>query len=368
MPTVIFQGRAAGRSEYKLNKNDREPSAKKGHAGICEREKSERILHRLEDFVPRSVTDQIKPYLLPPQDLLSTRLEEIRLRKGRRVFLTLGGAFGKRNLVLDHTVGESEMTEIFARMCDGSLYAYGESIIKGYVSVGEGIRVGVCGRASVDGGRILGVYDPTALNIRIPCADVELDNDLVAFFRDRIKRGLGVLIYSPPAQGKTTLLRSLALALSGGSEPMRVSLIDSRDELGSFSGHAELSLDVLCGYPKAEAMNIATAFMNPEVMICDEIGTLDEARSICAAQNCGVPLIASAHADSLQALLRRDAIRELHDACAFGSYVGIRISDGGGFNCEFFDREEAFATRANDRSAFDTDRRSGVQHFRSADG
>ena len=367
MATVIFQDKFKDTATRKSAGDFYMKNGCERQATPYSKEKNERILKRLYDFVPGRIMTQIAPYLLPTDAISLGRLEEIRLRRGRRVYLTVGTPSGKRNLVLDQTVGESEMSEIFARMCDGSLYAYGESIIKGYVSVGEGIRVGVCGRASVDGGRILGVYDPSALNIRIPCADVVLEEALVSFFRESIRCGRGVLIYSPPAQGKTTLLRALALALSGGGEPMRVSLVDSRDELGSFSGHAELSLDVLCGYPKAEAINIATAFMNPEVIICDEIGMLDEVKSICAAQNCGVPLIASAHADKIQALLCREAIRELHASCAFGSYVGIKISRLGRFDCEFFSREEVEQILANDRTASDTCLRSGVEHFRGAD-
>ena len=122
---------------------------------------------------------------------------------------------------------------------------------------------------------------------------------------------------------------------------MRVALVDSRDELGFLPESRRLSVDVLTGYPKAEGIYIATAFMNPEVIICDEIGSPEEARAIASAQNCGVPLIASAHGEDILSVLRRPSMRALHDAYAFGLYVGIRIARDTGFSYVFHSREEA---------------------------
>ena len=268
------------------------------------------------------------------------RIEEIRLRSGRRAYLTISGRGIKRNVALCTVLTEGELSEILDRMCDGSLYAYSESIIKGYVSLGEGIRVGVCGRASVEDGRVLGVYNISALNVRLPCGTVKLERGFLERVRAEIMLGSGVLIYSPPAQGKTTMLRSLVFALSGGVEPLRVAVVDTRDELGAIASDEALSLDVLCGYPKAEGIRIATAFMNPQVVICDEIGDEREADAISEAQNCGVPLIATAHGSDPRSILQRRGMRRLHEVGAFGIYVGIRIDAGGGFACRVSRREE----------------------------
>lgn len=268
------------------------------------------------------------------------RIEEIRIRSGGSVYITLGGRGIKRNVSLERTVSSDEVAEMLEQMCDGSLYAYKESIVNGYISLDKGVRVGVCGRASVEDGKILGVYNVSSLNIRLPCKVSAVDSNLVETVRRAVIRGEGVLIYSPPSQGKTTLLRSLSRELARGVSPMRVVLVDTRDEIGGLLGGEKLSLDVLFGYPKADGIRIATAFMNPQVIICDEIGMDDEASAIAQAQNCGVPLIASAHGSSAEKVLKRNGMRLLHEVGAFSLYVGIQISDGGKFEYRIQKAEE----------------------------
>lgn len=256
-------------------------------------------------------------------------IEEIRVRGGRRAFLTVGSAGGKKNLALESYLSPDELADTLKRMCGGSLYTYSDSIVKGYLSLGDGIRVGVCGRAATERGRILGVYDISSLNVRLPRINVRVDSQILSFVRKTVANGKGVLIYSPPAQGKTTLLRSLARELSGGASPLRLTIVDSREELALSARLGELSADILSGYPKAEAIHIATAFMNPEAVICDEIGGEDDVRAICEAQNCGVPLIASAHGEDIRSLMRRPSMLALYETGAFGLFVGLRISSEG---------------------------------------
>lgn len=270
-------------------------------------------------------------------------IEEIRLRRERRSFLTVGRGGKKQNFVMDTLLSGEELSRIFNRMCDGSLYAYSESIVRGYVSLPCGVRVGVCGHASVERGRIIGVYDVSALNVRIPRRDVRADVRLLRKVEANAKRGVGTLIFSPPAQGKTTCLRSIAYELAQGKDAMRVSVIDTREELALMPKNERLSLDVFSGYPKAEGIRMATLFMNPEIIICDEIGGEEEAFAIVDAQNCGVPLLATVHGSDLRSLMRKRGIAELHRARAFGDYVMIRIGGQGGFEYTSYSWEEAEA-------------------------
>ena len=308
-------------------------------SGTASRSLAPSALERVCSLLPVGLALEVKR----AEDTLKSRgerIEEIRLRGGRRAYLTVGGTRGKKNFALASVIENNELAAILKRMCGGSLYTYSDSIIKGYVSLGDGVRVGVCGRAATEKGKILGVYDVSSLNVRLPCGDAELKIEILSRIRKSIELGKGVLIYSPPAEGKTTFLRSLSRELAGGEKPLRLALVDSREELSAVFCAGELSMDVLSGYPKAEAIHIATAFMNPEVIICDEIGGEDDVKAICEAQNCGVPLIASAHGDSICSLLRRPSISSLHKVGAFGLYVGIRI-DGGGFEYTLHGFEEA---------------------------
>jgi stage III sporulation protein AA len=169
---------------------------------------------------------------------------------------------------------------------------------------------------------VAGVYDVSALNIRLPTHIKSVGEPICKLIRAMRERK-GVLIYSPPGVGKTTLLRSVAYKMASGISPWRVSIIDTRGELAlSFDGSGA-TVDLLTGYPKSVGIEIAARTMNPELMVCDEIGDAEEARAIIGAQNCGVPLLASAHGADLGGLLRRTGIRELHIAGVFGAYVGI---------------------------------------------
>ena len=112
---------------------------------------------------------------------------------------------------------------------------------------------------------------------------------------------------------------------------MRTVVIDTRGELAFANEGRDLCLDVLSGYPRRQGIEIATRCLNAEVIICDEIGDYEEAMSLVASHNCGVPLIASAHAGSVEQLLSRTGLRLLHEAKIFGAYVGLERDGRGGF-------------------------------------
>lgn len=264
-------------------------------------------------------------------------IEEIRIRCGRCASLTSE----RGNFILQSIVRREEMERVVDRLCDGSLYAHRDSIAKGYITLSGGVRVGICGRASVEDKRIVGIYDISGLNIRLPMPLRRWGAPICRLLRERAD-GQGVLIYAAPGEGKTTLLRCVAAQMASGESPMRVVVIDTRGELGYSLEGERLCLDVLVGYPRALGIEIATRSMNAQLIVCDEIGDEKEAEAIVAAQNCGVPFVASAHAESVAGLLRRTGIRRLHRAKIFGAYVGIRRQMGGGeFLYTVTDWEEA---------------------------
>ncbi len=262
------------------------------------------------------------------------RIEEIRLRRDRRASLVVSG----RNHMLSTVLDNGELSSTLTGMCQGSLYAFSETINQGYISLPHGIRVGVCGRATSEGGRIIGVREISSLSIRIPCKIINAGNEICDLI-DSFDRTCGVLIYAPPGVGKTTLLRSVAKKLSSGDQPRRTVVIDTRGELSFSNEGDELCLDVLSGYPRRDGVEIATRCLNAEVIICDEVGDYEEAMAIVASHNCGVPLIASAHASSVEGLLSRSGIRLLHEAGIFGAYVGIERDVSGGFKYRIDRRE-----------------------------
>lgn len=264
-------------------------------------------------------------------------IEEIRLRRGQLSTLTSGGG----NIPLGAVVSAEEMGRIFEDVCGGSVYAHIDTVRKGYVTLDGGVRVGVVGRAATEGERVVGVYDISALSFRLPRRILRVGEPVCELLREQNGTG-GVLVFSPPGEGKTTLLRSVIAKMAGGESPLRVVVIDTREELCAFLDSERLCVDVLTGYPRPLGIEIAARSMNAQLVVCDEIGEMDEARAIIAAQNCGVPLLATAHASDVSGLLRRSAICELHRAGVFGAYVGIeRVRGRRDYEYSVTYREEA---------------------------
>ncbi len=250
------------------------------------------------------------------------RCEEIRLRRGGLSTLTISGNL---TVPMKLHLTDEDMNEIVARLCQGSLYAHGDTIKNGYIILPGGLRAGVCGRAASEGGKIFGVSDISSVSIRIPHR-VNSDASLICKLLLDMSYTKGVLIYSPPGEGKTTVLRSAAAMLA--REKLRVAVVDTRGELEFGLTSEALAVDILSFYPKAVGIEIALRTLNAEVIVCDEIGSEDETKALGDAANGGAALLASAHATDIASLMSKKSIRALHESGAFGAYVGIkRVSE-----------------------------------------
>ncbi len=284
--------------------------------------KEERVIPaQLEAMLPFRLTDALRR-ALPEGGII----EEIRLRRGRCASLTVGG----RNIILDTILSGEEIDALLVGLCGGSLYAHGETIRRGYITIPGGIRAGICGSAAIEGGRIIGVSEVSSIVLRIPHKAPEVGAELARLIR-LMKLSRGLLIYSPPGIGKTTVLRGAAASLASGGAPLRVAVVDTRGELAAGLEARMLTIDILSGYPRGEGIEIAARTLGAEVIICDEIGDVGEAEAIVSVHNCGVPLLASAHAGDICELMKKPGIAKLHKSRCFGAYAGLSRVSGRAF-------------------------------------
>lgn len=281
-------------------------------------------------LLPKRLTDALLAAL--PRDGEGCIIEEIRLRAGRYASLTVAG----KNLCTSVLLTEDDLTTLLTHMCGGSLYAYSDTIHQGFITLPGGIRVGVAGHAVCEDGKVIGLREVAGLCIRLPHVHGQIGQPVARLLRHMAATGgapKGVLVYAPPGVGKTTLLRGVTAAMAGGQDPWRTVVVDTRGELGFELGGQGLCLDILEGYPRARGVEIATRTLSAQLIVCDEIGDVEEAMSLISSHHGGVPLVASAHAGTVDELLRRTGIRLLHEARLFGAYVGLSRdpSAGDGF-------------------------------------
>lgn len=276
---------------------------------------------RVLPFLPHHTAMRISD-ILKKDVFMSERISEIRLRRDMISTITADGA---NVFIKEDRCTSAELAQTLAKLTEDSVHTFGESMKEGYISLDGGFRVGICGKVSVSGGKISGIYDISSICIRIPHAVKGVCDEVLSLCSYPL---CGAVIYSPPGVGKTTLIRELASRMSSGIAARRVAVIDTRGEIYLPEMFCDSIADMLTGYPRAVGIEIATRTLSPEVIICDEIGSRDEAEAILFAQSSGVPLIATAHASNFDELCRRPHIRTLCEAKIFRYAIGIARRKG----------------------------------------
>ena len=245
--------------------------------------------------------------------------DEIRAVAGSDIRLTVGGKTVPTGIVC--SVGEMRLAVM--SLCGNSVYSHSETIKEGYVVTSDGVRAGVSGRAVTEGGKILTVADISSVVIRIPSRRPGFADELYGVMMRRTFRE-NVLIYSPPAGGKTTLLRELACLLSTGDEPVRTAVVDTRSEIAQ--GLDGCHIVTLSGYPRAKGIEIAERTMSPQIIICDEIVSDEDLDAVDLAAGGGAAVVASCHSDEKgESRIMREAKRR----GTFGIFYGVS-KDGAG--------------------------------------
>ncbi|MBQ7646608.1 MAG: Flp pilus assembly complex ATPase component TadA [Clostridia bacterium] len=184
------------------------------------------------------------------------------------------------------------------------------------------MRVGVVGRAVLRGGQIDNIKDIDYLAIRVPHLIIGICAPLLARIR-ALERGKGLLIYSRPGVGKTTVLRDLSLSLASTPYNSKIAVIDSRQEIRLPEMERFPLICFYSGYPKGQAIEAAIRSVSPDFIISDEIGSGNEASALFNAVNSGVSIIATAHAGSKNDAMNKPLLTELIERGAFSLFCGL---------------------------------------------
>lgn len=195
------------------------------------------------------------------------------------------------------------------------------TIAEGFLTASGGHRIGICGFGTVKNRETNGISQPTSLCIR-----VARDFDRIA--EPAAKLSGSILILGPPGSGKTTLLRDLIRCKSNigtGS----VAVIDERQEIFPISkGQACFDggerTDILSGCPKAEGIEMVMRSMSPEWIAVDEITAKEDCDALLHAGWCGVDLLATAHAGSVQDLKTRPVYESLIKFSLFSNILVLQ--------------------------------------------
>ena len=276
----------------------------------------------LSRIFPSKLLEEIGGYIKRPN------LQEIRIKEGKPCILILEG----REVIIKYITKREDIKYILQRVSNYSLYAFEEDIKQGFITIKGGHRIGLAGECVMEDGKIKTIRNISSLNIRICREIIGCSNKAIEHL---VKNGrvLNTLIISPPKCGKTTILRDIARKLSGDGK--KVSVIDERSEIAAcYLGVPQMNLgirtDVLDNCLKSEGMIMAIRSLSPEVIICDEIGSIKDIEALVMAFNSGINIVVTLHGYSIDDFFNRKVFSELIENYILDRIVVLNNKNGVG--------------------------------------
>ena len=238
-------------------------------------------------------------------------------------------------------VTAQELSQSLLTLSGQALHTHQMEIAQGFLTLPGGHRAGFAATAVHDAvGRTVNLREINAIVLRIARAfPGAADSGIGQAFSQGVR---GLLIAGAPSSGKTTLLRELARKLAEGavSGCDRVAVVDERGELSGFCD----GCCVLRGYEKGAGMLLAIRSLAPQVILCDELGTLQDVEAVSQALHSGVAVVTTIHAGSREELLRREAGRRLLASGGFETVILLGESPHPGVIREVFSVDELIET------------------------
>lgn len=265
-------------------------------------------------------------------------LTEIRIRRNKPIVVFVKGQpyyLSNNGLCCDIdealVASQDMINEIVYKASDYSIYAVNEQIKQGYIMLESGVRVGICGNVVTENKSIKTIVSWSSLNIRIPH---QVKNSSLSCFDDIINENgiYNTLIISPPGAGKTTFIRDFLYQISNHNYCLNISVIDERGEIAG-GDNSTLDIgnfcDVMSYSTKTDGIAKCLRSMNPNLIVTDEIGNVEDTNCLIDAMNCGVKVLASIHASGIDDLKSKKVFQNLpHNF--FERYIVLSKREGPG--------------------------------------
>lgn len=296
----------------------------------------------LRKILPTEIT-----YVIDARLNLS-RIYELRFRADMPAVINYGGRYyyiGKNGITEDVKgaliVSSDTVKGIVIKATEFSLYSVNNQLVKGYITISGGIRLGVCGEIVRDGGDVKTIKNFTSVNIRIPHEVPGCSLTACSFINDTRLRS--ALIAAPPGAGKTTVLRDLCKNLC--REGIKnLLLVDERCEIAAvYDGRPQLDVgkntDIISNCSKAYAFSYGIRSMRPDLIVTDELMGEEDFGAVAGAVAGGVSVIATIHASTPDELFARVGFKEIFAKKIFSRYVFLSERKGPGTYENIYDAD-----------------------------
>ena len=251
-------------------------------------------------------------------------LQEIRIRANKPIIIKLN----KNEIIIKYKVTSEEILECMQKICENSIYSYQNKIAEGFITIKGGHRVGITGSCVIENGRVININYIGSLNFRIAKQILGCSSGILKYVINQKENTVyNTLIVSSPGAGKTTLLRDLIRQISNGIEkinfnPINVGVVDERGEIAAlYKGIPQndigIKTDIMENVSKAIGMKMLIRSMSPNVIVADEIGSIDDIESINYAVCSGVKGIFTAHGFDFFDLNSNPIFEKLLRTCIF---------------------------------------------------
>lgn len=287
-------------------------------------------------YLPISIREELKK--INPE--INKYAEEIRLRANKPLILKNA----RETLITEYIVKQQEILQTFEKICENSIYSYKRQICDGYITIKGGNRVGIVGSAVIENGQVINMNYISSLNFRIARQKIGCSDFIIKDIIDLENNSIhNTLIISPPGCGKTTLLRDIIRNISDGIKEIEfegktVGVVDERGEIAAMykgipQNEIGIRSDVIDNMPKPQAMRMLVRSMCPDVITCDEIGSIQDIEAIDYAMCSGVKGIFTAHGRNIEEINQNVELSKLLNKHIFERIILLNPKKRGEAKC-----------------------------------